>query len=443
MVGSPVPRARAWVALAVVSLVVIVLGLVAALVAMAGWLCARHPYCATAGVISAATAVAHGLPGLISLWVVIVGGVLVLRAHRRTNFDRWVLRRWRRTFVYGWRWRRAVAVCDLDRGGRHGLRQVPRLGTVWSTRWTDTLNVHPLEGQDAATFAARADELARVFGVLSCRAIWDPAGVMRLELRRGDPLTRPVPALPIPDRPNLTALRVGIREDGGPWTVSLVHGHTIVVGPPGSGTRSLVWSLVRALAVPVSDGRIELWGADGTGGIGLGSGTEMFTRLALTGPDAGARLLEAASVRLRNRSRRQWGRRLGGEPPPVVLVLHELVRWGPLVDENLGRRLRLALDLLLDYGQTAGVMVLAVAPMADAQLAGRFHQQVTLGAASGPAGDRPEVGVVITSGEAPVRVRVARMDDATVAAMAAVYAAPANRREQPARSAQYPLALEA
>ena len=442
MVGSPVPRFRAWVALAVVSLVAIVLGLVAALLAMAAWLCARHPYCAAAGAISVATAVALGLPGLIALWAVIVGGVLVLRARRRTTFDRWVLRRWRRTFVYGWRWRRVAAVCDLDRVGRHGLREVPRLGTVWSTRWTDTVNVHPLEGQDAATFAARADEFARVFGVLSCRATWDRAGVMRLEFRRSDPLTRPVPALPIPNRPDLAALRVGIREDGGPWTVSLVDGHTIVVGPPGSGTRSVVWSVVRALAVPVSEGRIELWGADGTGGIGLGPGTEMFTRLALTGPDAGARLLEAASARLRSRSRKQWGR-LGGEPPPVVLVLHELVRWGPVLDENLGRRLTLALDLLLDYGQPSGVVVLAVAPMADAQLAGRFHQQVMFGGSVGPAGDPPEVGVVITSGEAPVRVRVARMDDATVAATAAVFPAPANRPEQAAKNAQYPLALEA
>ena len=234
MVGSPVPRFGLWISLAVVGLVAMVLGLVAALVAVAGWLCVRHPYCAGAGVISAATAVVLGLPGLIGLWAVIVGGALVLRTHRRTKFDRWVLRRWRRTFVYGWRWRRAVAVCDLDRVGRHGLRQVPRLGTVWSTRWTDTLNVHPLDGQEAAMFAARTNELARVFGVLSCRATWDPAGVVRLELRRGDPLTGPVPIMPIPDRPDLAALRVGIREDGGPWTVSLVDGHTIVVGPPGS-----------------------------------------------------------------------------------------------------------------------------------------------------------------------------------------------------------------
>jgi DNA segregation ATPase FtsK/SpoIIIE, S-DNA-T family len=442
MVASPVPRFGAWIALAVVTLVAIVLGLVAALVAVAVWVCAKHPFCAAAGVLSAGTAVVLGLPGLVGMWAMVVGGALALRAHRRTSFDRWVLRRWRRTFVYAWRWRRAVAACDLNRAGRHGLRAAPRLGTVWSTRWTDTIYVHPLEGQDAATFAARANELARAFGVLSCSATWDRAGMVRLNLRRGDPLTRPVPMLPIPNRPDLAALRVGIREDGGPWTLSLVDGHTIVVGQPGSGTRSVVWSLVRALAVPVSEGRIELWGADGTGGIGLGPGTEMFTRLALRGPDAGARLLEAALARLRNRSRRQWGR-VGGEPPPVVLVLHELVRWGPLVDENLGRRLMVALDLLLDYGQPTGVVVLAVAPMADAQLTGRFHQQVTLGGPVGPAGDPPEVGIVITSGEAPVRVRVARMDDAAVSAMAAVFPAPANGPDQPARNAQYPMALEA
>jgi hypothetical protein len=168
----------------------------------------------------------------------------------------------------------------------------------------------------------------------------------------------------------------------------------------------------------------------------------MFTRLALTDPDAGARLLEAALARLRNRSRRQWGRR-GGEPPPVVLVLHELVRWGPVVDENLRRRLMSALDLLLDYGQPTGVVVVAVAPMADAHLAGRFHQQVRLGGSIGPAGDPPEVGVVISTGQVPVRVRVARMDDAAVSAMAAVFPAPANRPEQPAGNAHYPLALEA
>ena len=54
------------------------------------------------------------------------------------------------------------------------------------------LSVHPLHGQGAGAFAARARDLAQSFGALACHAYDDPTGVVRLEVRRGDPLRSPL-----------------------------------------------------------------------------------------------------------------------------------------------------------------------------------------------------------------------------------------------------------
>ncbi len=416
--------------LVVLALAAAVAVLTATATALSVWLCLRHPYCLAA---VGATAVAGSVGGPLAvavLWTLLAAGSLVWRAQRRASFDRWVLRRWRRTVVYGWRWRRAMTACDLDRPGR-GWRRVPRLGNVWSTRWTDTVTVHPLDGQDARCFGARADELARAFGALSCHVSGDAAGVVRLELRRGDPLRRPLPALPIADRTDPDALPVGIREDGAPWTVRLGDGHLLVVGGAGSGKGTVVWSLIRALAVPVRDGSVELWGVDGSGGLGLEVGEAMFARLALDGPADGAAVLDAATALVRERARRRRSRGPWHGPPAeplVVVVVDEVVRWGPVLDDDLRRRLGGALELLLAHGRAAGVVVVATVPMADAAVVALFPQSVTLC----PAGPRqaclPGVGYATSGREAPVRVRAAFVSDDEIAAMADRFSSPVHGR---------------
>src|SRR5262245_40861725 len=100
MARNPVPRPGAWIVLAILALVATMVVLTVIVAVVAGWLCARHPLFVTAAVLTASTAAVVGLPAVVALWVLVVGGALALRAQWRASFDLLVLRRWRRTFVY-------------------------------------------------------------------------------------------------------------------------------------------------------------------------------------------------------------------------------------------------------------------------------------------------------------------------------------------------------
>jgi S-DNA-T family DNA segregation ATPase FtsK/SpoIIIE len=438
MSDSPVLRVGAIVTAAVLALAVVAALSVALAVVVTVWFCHRHPYVAVAVALSLTVAVTAGVPATAGLWVLAVTGALVLRTHRRAAFDRFVLRHWQRTAVYGWRWRRTMRNCDLTRRGRCGLHHTPHLGTVWSSRWTDTLTVHPLDGQDAAAFAARAHDLARAFGALSCHAHDDPTGVVRLEVRRGDPLRGPVQLPVIPARPDPTALPLGVREDGAPWTVSLDDGHILVVGAPGAGTRSVIWSLLRAVAVPVRVGTIEVWAVDGSGGVGLGVGAAMFTEVA-TDPQEAMTVVRQV-IAGRGRRHEEAARSVR---PPLLLVLHDLARWGPTIERPVHDRLVAALDLVLDYGPSLGVVVVATASTVDPHTAARFRQQITLGEAT-MRPDPPHVGSASVGGGPATRIRVHRVDDPEMSATAAAFPARSRVEDAPADGAVLsPLSLPA
>jgi S-DNA-T family DNA segregation ATPase FtsK/SpoIIIE len=431
MSDSPVLRVAALVTAAALALA-IVAALAAAVVVTAVvvavvWFCHRHPRIAGAVVLSLTVAATGGIPAVAALWVLSVTGVLLLRAHRRAAFDRFVLRHWRRTAVYGWRWRWAMRTCDLARPARHGRHRTPRLGTVWSSRWTDALTVHPLDGQNAAAFRAHADDLARAFGAVSCHAHDDPAGVVRLEVRRRDPLRSPASLPAIPARPDRAALPLGVREDGAPWTVSLDDGHILVIGAPGAGTRSVIWSLLRAVAAPVREGTIEVWAVDGSGGVGLGAGAAMFTEIAVDPNEA----MTLVGHVFAGRSRRQGESAISVHPPPVLLVLHDLARWGPTIEQPVHDRLVAALDLVLDYGPSLGVVVVATAPSVDTTTAARFPQRITLGDAT-MRPDPPEVGTASVGGGPATRIRVHRVDEPEMSATAAAFPARSRVEDAPA-----------
>ena len=81
--------------------------------------------------------------------------------------------------------------------------------------------VRLVSGQSAADFADHADNLAHGFRALLCRVRTARSGAVVLEFIRRDALAALVPALPIPDHPDLKALPVGRREDGRPgWSSS-------------------------------------------------------------------------------------------------------------------------------------------------------------------------------------------------------------------------------
>jgi DNA segregation ATPase FtsK/SpoIIIE, S-DNA-T family len=438
MSDSPVLRVGALVAAAALALAVVAALAGAVMVALAVWFCRRHPYVAAAVALSLTVAATAGVPAVAALWVLAATGVLALRTQRRAVFDRFVLRHWRRTAVYGWRWRRAMRTCDLSRPARLGVHDTPHLGTVWSSRWTDTLSVHPLDGQGAAAFAARAHDLARAFGALSCDAHDDPTGVVRLEVRRGDPLGGPVQLPAISARPDRTALPLGVCEDGAPWTVSLDDGHILVVGAPGAATRSVIWSLLRAVAVPVRERTIEVWAVDGSGGVGLGVGAAMFTEVAIDPYEAMALVRHVTA----GRGRRYEEAARSMRPPLVLLVLHDLARWGPTIERPVHDRLVAALDLILDYGPSLGVVVVATAPTVDNRTAAHFAQRITLGEAT-MRPDPPEVGTASVSGGPAIRIRIHHVDDPEMSATAAAFPARSRVEDAPADGAVLSLPADA
>jgi S-DNA-T family DNA segregation ATPase FtsK/SpoIIIE len=182
---------------------------------------------------------------------------------------------------------------------------------------------------------------------------------------RRDPFADVVPALPVVEGPALRHLDVGRREDGTPWTVQIAGSHLLVAGATGAGKGSVIWSIIRALAMPVHEGRVQLWCVDPKGGMELSAGAAMFHRFAYDTPAEMADLLDAAVELLHNRAKRM---RSAGHrthtatvvDPLVVLVVDELAfltAYQP--DTALRKRINAALSVLLSKGRAVGFSVVA------------------------------------------------------------------------------------
>jgi S-DNA-T family DNA segregation ATPase FtsK/SpoIIIE len=182
-------------------------------------LVARHPLAATVLAVLAFTWVNVGWLGLVVLavWVLTVLGTW--RFFWPGTFTRWIAGpargRWR-TWFYRRRWAGVMAISGVA-PWHQGRIILPVLGKVQATRYTDRVAVRLVSGQSPADLAKRAEALAHGFGALLCRVRSARSGQVVLEFVRRDALAAILPALPIPDRPDLKALPVGRREDGLPW----------------------------------------------------------------------------------------------------------------------------------------------------------------------------------------------------------------------------------
>ena len=139
---------------------------------------------------------------------------------------------------------------------------MPVLGKVTATRYTDRVAVRLVSGQSPADLARVRGDLAHGFGALLCRVRSAKSGRVVLEFVRRDALAAIVPALPIPDRPDLKALPVGRREDGLAWLVRLHGTHVLIAGATGAGKASLLWGLVRAMFPLMQAGLVRVLAAD-------------------------------------------------------------------------------------------------------------------------------------------------------------------------------------
>jgi hypothetical protein len=285
----------------------------------------------------------------------------------RPSFLRWAwwpvkarCRRW----WYLRRWYSAMSTARLtETFDRHTV--VPVLKRVRCNGWTDTLTVRMVTGQIPDDYAKAGERLAHTFGALGVRV--QPGGspdLVVLVLRRRDALVATVPPLPVPQVPDFTALPMGRNEDGGVYTLCLLGTQVLIVGATGAGKGSVIWALVRALAGGVRARVVELWGFDPKGGMELGIGRRLFSRMAALDLAQMATMLEQAASVAQDRARRLAGKTRQHEPtvaePLIVLIIDELANLTAYcTDRQLKDRIKTALNIVLSQGRAVGVHVVA------------------------------------------------------------------------------------
>jgi DNA segregation ATPase FtsK/SpoIIIE, S-DNA-T family len=356
---------------------------------------------------------------------------------------------WRAWRTYGRHWESAMTMAGL--GDRYlGEHYVPVLLTARCRPAVDVLTVQLLQGQHPDDFARAAETLAHSFGMLSCRSRVAAPGLVRLEFTRVDRLAEVVPALPVPDEPDLMALPIGIREDGSVMTMPLRGVPTLMAGVAGSGKSSLLWSVIRAVGPLIRDRVVQLRVCDPKGGMELTAGEPLYYRFAYQGAASMARLLEEAVEDMRERAGRLRGKTRLHTPsaaePLIVVILDELAALTAYVtDRDLKRRIEAALALLLQEGRAVGVVVIGALqdPRKDIvkqrdlfpvrialRLVERDASDMVLGPHAREHGakcDRidpstPGVGFMWCDGEAePTRFRAAYVTDDDIAEMVELY----------------------
>jgi S-DNA-T family DNA segregation ATPase FtsK/SpoIIIE len=370
-----------------------------------------------------------------------------------------VLSRWRRLWVYRRHWDAAMATCGLTATfAEHGY--LPRLGRVRCDRYLDRVRVHLVSGQAPEQWEKVTAQLAHTFGALSCGVRVVKPRLLVLEFLRRDALADPVPALPIPEQSDFTALALGILSNRQPWLLRLTGTHVLVAGATGSGKSSVLWSLIRALAAAIRDGLVALWVLDPKGGMELAPGAPMFARLVYgddddpdplaafrdmaTVLDEAVRVMKARQARLRDATSRLH------TPTPVdpllVVLVDELAGLSAYCqDAQLRKRMGQSLSLLLSQGRGVGVLVVGalqdprkdVLPFRDLfptrialRLTEASHVDMVLGDGARDRGavcdqipdTMPGVGYVALDGvREPMRVRTAYVTDEDIVAMAAEY----------------------
>ncbi|MEU9836002.1 FtsK/SpoIIIE domain-containing protein [Streptosporangium sp. NPDC048047] len=347
---------------AIVTLVIFAWRLLAGLVRLL-W---RHPVASAVVAASCALACWYGWrAGLISIAAAVTVPGLWFTLHR-PSFLRLVgwrlLAFWRLVWIYRRHWQPVMIISGL---GRHlrGRDYLPRLLSVRCTSWADVVTVKMLHGHAVKDWADRLDQLAHGFGARSCRVSIARAGRLHLIFPRRDPLATPMPAVPIPETASVGPVRVGTREDGSPWLLT-VHGtHVLVAGATGAGKGSVIWSAIRGLLPAVRAGLVEIWALDPKR-MELSFGRSLFGKRYASTPADCADLLEAAVAVMQERADRFAGRQRNHIPTvddPFVLVVVDEVAFLTAYQSDKGLKLRIsaALATLTTQGRAVGVGVLA------------------------------------------------------------------------------------
>ena len=323
-------------------------------------------------------------------WGLALGGLVLVNvcllwfglhpdSFRRQVWHR-ALSEWRRAVVYVRRWRTVMRLAELCKTGR-GREWRPRLVRVRSEGWRDRVRVRLVPAQAPEQWEARREGLAHSFGAHSCRVRVLRPGVLELDFIHRDPLRKalPVPALvDDPDRVDLRRITVGRTETGRPWRIRLLGSQVLVVGVPGAGKGSVLWSVLWALAPAVRAGLVRLVGIDPKGGMELGQCPELFARVVYDNGVEAVELLEQLASEVKERAgryrgvRRLWARSTG-EPFTVLVVdeLADLIAYQP--DKGLRERAARAVQTITSQGRAPGFAVLGLVQDPRKEVVGFRH----------------------------------------------------------------------
>ncbi|MET7749322.1 FtsK/SpoIIIE domain-containing protein [Micromonospora sp. NPDC005367] len=400
----------------------------------------------------------------------------------RDSFHRLVVLRavtvWRRLWVYRRQWHETMSLCGLVKK-YDGGEKTPELLSVRCSYATDEVVLRMPRGQNPEAYQKAARDLAYSFGTRHCRVFsgrrqappfrsgrlaWllrlvdairfrdRPRHVWLVFIRR-DPLTRIVAPLPVPARPDFTALPLGLREDMAVYSLRLLATHVLVGGATRMGKGSVIWSLLRSLAAGIRSGLVRVWAIDPKGGMELAIGRPLFSRYVDDDWSRMADLLEDAVARMRARQQILRGKVRVHTPtvdePLIVIVIDEIAALlAYLPDSEIRNRIAHALGLLLSQG--AGLGVLVVAATQDPRkevvsvrdlfptrialgLTERGHVDLLLGDGSRDRGALADqiplsgkgVAYVLLDGQPePARVRFSYIPDDLIRDMAATFPAP-------------------
>jgi len=214
-----------------------------------------------------------------------------------------------------------------------------------------------------------------------------------------------------------------------------------------------LWSLIRALAVYVRDGLVDLWVLDPKGGMELTCGAPMFARFEADDFAAMADLLEEAVAVMTERQHRLRGHTRQHTPsvdePLIVIVIDEMASLTAyLHDRDLRRRIAAAVSMILSQGRAVGVLVVGalqdprkdILPFRDLftirvalRLTESSQVDMVLGDGARDRGalcdeiplESPGCGYVVIDGQRePMRVRAGYVTDDQINAMAEQYPSP-------------------
>jgi S-DNA-T family DNA segregation ATPase FtsK/SpoIIIE len=407
----------------------------------------------------------------------------------RDSFHRHVVLRavtvWRRLWVYRRQWHEVMSLCGLVKK-YDGGENVPELLSVRCSYATDEVVLRMPRGQNPEAYHKAARDLAYSFGTRHCRVFsgrrqappprsgrlaWllrrvdairfrdRPRHVWLVFIRR-DPLTRVVAPLPVPTRPDFTALPLGLREDLAVYCLRLLATHVLIGGATRMGKGSVIWSLLRSLAAGIRSGLVRVWAFDPKGGMELAIGAPLFSRYVDDDWSRMADMLDDAVTRMRARQRDLRGKVRVHTPtvhePLIVIVIDEIAALlAFLPDSEIRNRITQSLGLLLSQG--AGLGVLVVAATQDPRkevvsvrdlfptrialgLTERGHVDLLLGDGARDRGALADqiplsakgVAYVLLDGQPePARVRFSFVSDDVIREMAATFPAPVEVQPEP------------